>query len=388
MFSSRTEWDAPANRLTQAIAERRARGGKILDLTQSNPTRAGIAYPLDAMQRILGDGARAGYAPEAFGLRPAREALADSLSTTEDRVSADDLVLTASTSEAYGYLFKLLCDPGDAVLTAVPSYPLFEHLAALESIALHHFPLELHCRWEIDVHEIERALTPRTRAIVLVHPNNPTGSFISTGEWGEIERVAVERGIAVISDEVFSDYPLSDTIDRALSAASRCAALAFSLGGLSKSAGLPHWKLGWIRVGGPEALKRDALRGLELIADSYLSVATPVQEALPAVLALAPSIRHAILDRARKNLRALEAAVATHPSILLIPPEGGWSAVLRVPRLESDEELTLRLLDAGVLVHPGYFFDFPRDGYLVVSLLTPEDVFAQGTERVIAAAAR
>jgi hypothetical protein len=384
MFSHRTEWGAPTNRLTLAVGERRARGGEILDLTQSNPTRAGIAYPLDTMQQILGDAARSGYAPEAFGLRSAREALAESLSADGDRVPADDLVLTASTSEAYGYLFKLLCDPGDAVLTAVPSYPLFEHLAALESVALLHFPLELQRRWEIDVHEIERALTPRTRAIVLVHPNNPTGSFVSKSEWEAIEQLAATRGIAVISDEVFCEYPLRDSIDRAPSAASHHQALSFSLGGLSKSAGLPHWKLGWIRAGGPESLKREALRGLELIADSYLSVATPVQEALPAILEVAPAIRAAILERARANLHAVEAAVAPHPSIHLIPPEGGWSAVLRVPRLQTDEELALRLLADGVLVHPGYFFDFPSEGYLVVSLLTPEDEFVRGMERVAA----
>lgn len=390
MLSSRTAWDTPENRLTRAIADHRARGAEILDLTESNPTRAGIEYPVDAMERLLAGAARSPYTPDPRGIESARTALAASLSAGDDRVSASDLVITASTSEAYGFLFKLLCDPGDAVLTAVPSYPLFEHLAALESVDLHHFPLELHRRWEINVHEIERALTPRTRALVLVHPNNPTGSYVSAGEWRAIEELAEERGLAVISDEVFFDYRLDAPVDRAPSIARSRSVMTFSLGGLSKSAGLPHWKLGWIRAGGPEGAKRAALRGLELIADSYLSVATPVQIALPAILeSVAPAVRSGIVARTRANLDLLEAAVASAPSVRVIAPEGGWSAVLRIPRIASDEAVVLDLLDRdGVLVHPGYFFDFPSDGFLVLSLLTLPDIFAEGARRVIVATAR
>ncbi|MHB0971174.1 MAG: pyridoxal phosphate-dependent aminotransferase [Thermoanaerobaculia bacterium] len=390
MFSHRTAWDAPENRLTRAIAARRAHGAEILDLTESNPTRAGIEYPFDTMERLLVGAARAPYIPDPCGIERARNALAASLSSADDRVPPVDLVITASTSEAYGFLFKLLCDPGDAVLTAVPSYPLFEHLAALESVELHHFPLELHRRWEINIHDVERAITARTRAIVLVHPNNPTGSYVSDGEWRAIAELAADRGLAVISDEVFFDYPLDGSVDRAPSIARSKSVLTFSLGGLSKSAGLPHWKLGWIRVGGPEEAKCSALQGLELIADSYLSVATPVQVALPAILeSVAPAVRGAILERTRANLRVLEAAVAGTPSVCVVAPEGGWSAVLRIPRIASDETVVLDLLDRdGVLVHPGYFFDFPSEGFLVLSLLTPPDVFAEGVRRVVAAPAR
>lgn len=390
MLSRRTPWDTPENRLTRAIADRRARGAEILDLTESNPTRAGIEYPFDEMERLLAGAARAPYTPDPRGIASARGALAAALSSAGEPVHPDDLMITASTSEAYGFLFKLLCDPGDAVLTAVPSYPLFEHLAALESVELHHFPLELHRRWEINAHEIERALTPRTRALVLVHPNNPTGSYVSAGEWRAIEELAADRGLAVISDEVFFDYCLDVAVDRAPSVARSQSALTFSLGGLSKSAGLPHWKLGWIRAGGPELAKRAALQGLELIADSYLSVATPVQVALPEILRdVAPAVRGAILARTRANLEMLEAAVGAIPSVRVIAPEGGWSAVLRIPRIASDEAVALDLLDRdGVLVHPGYFFDFPSEGFLVVSLLTRPDVFAEGVRRVVAATAR
>ncbi len=364
-FSRRAHWNAPVNQLTIA---RQARG-EVLDLTVSNPTRAGIDYPLDELSEIMARAARAPYDPEPLGLRSAREALARELTC-----HADDVVITASTSEAYGFLFKLLCDPGDAALIATPSYPLLEHLAALELIALHPFPLEHHQRWELETANVRAALTGRTRAVVVVNPNNPTGSYVTADE-GE---ALAAFGLPIISDEVFRDYPVDAAPAPSLV---RDDVLTFALGGLSKGAGLPHYKLGWIRVGGPAGARREAVGALELIADNFLSVATPVQAALPELLALAPRIRSAILDRVRANLTVLRRDLPKAASVL--PVEGGWSAVIRIPRTVSDEEFALQLLTRhGVVVHPGYFFDFDREGFLVVSLLTAPEQFAEGVRRL------
>jgi aspartate/methionine/tyrosine aminotransferase len=368
MFSHRVEWNASVNRLTLA---RNAYRGTLLDLTRSNPTKAGLQYPLDELADVMSRAARAPYDPQPLGIAFAREAVARELVC-----DARDVVITASTSEAYSFLFKLLCDPGDAVLTAKPSYPLLEHLAALELIDLHYFPLELHKRWEVVETRIGDALTDRTRALLVVNPNNPTGSFITAQEQDAIARF----GLPVISDEVFHPFAFGEAAPSFV----RDDVLTFTLGGLSKSAGLPHYKLGWIRVSGPG--KSEAIDALELIADNFLSVATPVQVALPELLAIAPRIRAAIQTRTSANLATLRMKIANYPAATVLPVEGGWSAVIRVPRVESDEALALRLIEEhGVVVHPGYFFDFDADGYVVVSLLTEPEIFAAGIARIIAA---
>ena len=363
-FSRRTNFAAPLNRLTIAREERRRRGEEILDLTVSNPTEAGIAYPVEELAEAMARGARMPYDPQALGIRSAREAVARELAC-----DADDIVITASTSEAYSFLFKLLTEPGDEIATAIPSYPLLEHLASMELVTLRPFPLEFHGRWEMT----EPDLTPRTRAIAVVNPNNPTGSFVQT------EEMAALAKRPLILDEVFRDYP----VDGGRPGTPAPDVLAFSLGGLSKSAGLPHYKLGWIRVSGPEAERRAAIEGLEMIADNFLSVGTPVQAALPDLLRIGRTIRAAILDRVQSNLALVRRALSDRPSISVLPVEGGWSATLRVPAMMSDEETALALLGRGVVVHPGYFFDFPSDGFLVVSLLTPPDVLSAGLGRLL-----
>ncbi len=383
-FSRRLPFEPPPTRLAAAVAARAARGAETLDLTVTNPTQVGLRYPQAELAELLARGAAAPYRPEPRGLLAAREALAAALSRPGDPVSADDLLLAASTSEAYGFLFKLLLDPGDEVLTPVPSYPLLDDLAALEGVRLGHFPLEPGRRFALDPGALARAVGPATRALVVVHPNNPTGGYLSPREQDAAAALCAARGLALVSDEVFADYPLSDAV-RAGPAAARDEPLAFSLGGLSKGAGLPSWKLGWIRVGGPAAERRGALAALERIADTYLSVSTPVQEALPDLLRLAPRIRRAIAGRTAGNLGHLVAALEALPAVALLPPEGGWSAVLRIPRIVPDEELALGLLaETGVLVHPGYLFDFPDDGYLVLSLLPEPGRFAAGVERLAA----
>jgi aspartate/methionine/tyrosine aminotransferase len=360
MFSKRAQWSAPLNELTVA---RQAHRGPLLDLTETNPTRAHIDYPHDELADVLARAARAPYEPDPRGLRSAREALAQHLGC-----EGEDVLITASTSEGYSFLFKLMTDPGDVIATPTPSYPLLEHLAQLELIELRPFALEFHRRWEM--HDVP--LDDRVRAIAVVNPNNPTGSFVTAEE----QDALAKHGLPIISDEVFLEYPL----DGSATSFVREDVLTFTLGGLSKSAGLPHFKLGWIRVSGPG--KREALEALELIADSFLSVATPVQVALPELLRIAPRIREAISQRTQTNLDVLRRAFAHVSAVHVLPVEGGWSAVLRVPSVLSDDELALQLLARGVVVQPGYFFDFDRDGYVVVSLLTPEAVFAEGLARM------
>jgi hypothetical protein len=385
MLSRRASWDAPANRLTAARRAAEERGATVIDLTESNPTRAGIEYPIEELERCLAAAARVPYEPDPLGLLSAREALAADLSTAADVVAPEDLVLTASTSEAYGFLFKLLGDPGDEIATHSPSYPLLDHLAALESLHLRRFPLHFHgARWELDASAVASALSGKTRAVVLIHPNNPTGSYVDRRERDDLAAILRPRQIPVLSDEVFFDYRLREDGAPPLSMAAGDDLPAVALGGLSKSAGLPHWKLGWIRLGGPAGWKDTARQGLELIGDSYLSVATPVQAALPSILPLGRRIRASILARVRVNLARLDARIRRAPAIDLLPAEGGWSAVLRVPRVESEEDLAVTLVEShGVLVHPGFFFEFATEGYLVVSLLTPPEIFEEGIDRLV-----
>ena len=359
MLSRRAHWNVPQNRLTLARAAHR---GPLLDLTNSNPTRAGLAYPTAELSEAMARAAEEPYEPDPLGMRSARESLAEEL-----RCSAEELVITASTSEAYSFLFKLLCDPGDVVLTARPSYPLLEHLASLELIELRHFPLEFHKRWEIGDVDAQGA-----KATVVVNPNNPTGPYVAAHEQDELARL----GVPIISDEVFHPFAFGEPSPSFV----RDDVLTFTLGGLSKSCGLPHYKLGWIRVSGPG--KREAIDALELIADNFLSVATPVQAALPELLRLGARIRDAIRSRTRASLAALQQALAGKPHAQLLPVEGGWTAVVRLPATMSDEDFALDALQKGVVVQPGYFFDFERDGYFVVSLLTEPEILQEGIARI------
>ena len=322
------------------------------------------------------------YEPAALGLAAAREAVARDYERNGIKVAPDRIVLTSSTSEAYSVLFKLLCAPADdAVMLPVPSYPLFEHLTRLDGVASIPYRLEFHGRWGIDFDTVDARWNDAVRAILAVSPNNPTGSVLNDDELvGLSERCASRHG-ALIIDEVFIDYPLSDAV-RPPTAVPAC--LTFRLGGLSKSAGLPQVKLGWILVDGPDALVRAALERLELICDTYLSVSTPVQVAAAELIAAGAIVRGRIRDRIRLNARALSSVAADYPSIQSLPCDAGWSAVLRVPSTRSEEDLTIELLEtAGVVVHPGFFFDFPHESFLVVSLLPPVAVFTDGVRRVM-----
>ena len=379
------QWEQPPNRVTQAMEARAARGLPTIDLTETNPTRVGLPYPEEELAELMRRAAGTAYDPHPRGILAAREALAAELSWVGDSVSPDDLVLTTSTSESYSHLFKLFADPGDEVLTTAPSYPLLDSLTALDGLGLRPVALAPERRFAIepaDVAAISAAVAPYTRLLAVVHPSNPAGTFLSAEAQTALSALCATRRIPLVSDEVFSGYPLADPPSgtrRAGPAAAAGDAMTFSLGGLSKGAGLPSWKLGWIRAGGPPGVRRRMIDALELVTDSYLSVASPVQRALPGILALAPRIRAAILDRLRINLAALRTALAGLDGVTLYQPEGGWSAVFSVSGRATDEDLVLALLEqTGVRVHPGYFFDFATEDFLVVSLLPEPAAFAAG----------
>ena len=388
MFSSRLPAHTATNRLTAALQAVRASGTPFVDLTLSNPTLAGFDYP-DDLLAPLGQSRGLRYAPSPLGAIEARRAVAADYARQGIAVAPERIALTASTSDSYSLLFKLLADAGDEVLVPRPSYPLFDHLTQLDLVATRYYDLDVHGAWSIDVDSLARAITPRTRAVLLVCPNNPTGSFVTRDEIDRLEAICAPRGIAIIADEVFADYELEPG---AAAGAGRLAgdglqavprALSFSLGGLSKSVGLPQVKLGWMAVGGPDRLVAEALERLELVCDTYLAVSTPVQLAAAELLHRGEAVRSQIAARVVSNYRALQAAAARAPSCRVLRSEGGWYAVLQVPSLESEEDLVLRLLADGVLTHPGYFFDFPRESFLIVSLLPAEAVFADGVSRVL-----
>jgi aspartate/methionine/tyrosine aminotransferase len=379
------------NAVARAREALRARGVPVIDLTVSNPTEAGLAYAGDVLAPLADSRGRV-YAPAPLGLASAREAVAEEVRRSEARsglrpTTSDRVVLTASTSEAYAILFKLLCDAGEQVLVPQPSYPLFELLTRLEGVVSRTYRLEYHGAWSIDRTSVERALETHTRAILVVSPNNPTGSMLRAADRDWLAELAADRGVALISDEVFADYLLAPRPD-ASTLAGESRALTFVLGGLSKSAGLPQVKLAWIVASGPDTRVGEALHRLELICDTYLSVSTPVQIAAPSLIRTGFAIRQAIAARLTRNLAALRAAIANYPAVRLLEPEGGWSAVLRVPATVTEEALVLRLLnEAHVHVQPGYFFDFADEAFVVLSLLAPPDAFDAGVKRVVPIAA-
>jgi alanine-synthesizing transaminase len=384
-FSTRVPADLHPNRLTIAERGLRAQGLRVIDLTETNPTRVGLPYPADCLGALAAP-ATLGYDPHPFGLPSAREAVADEIARSGRRVDPSRVILTASTSEAYTFLFKLLCDPGDQVLVPVPSYPLFEHLTRLELVESRPYPLEYHGTWSVDFEALDRVITPRTKAVLVVSPNNPTGSVLTRHDLDGLASRCAARGLALVGDEVFADYLLQpgDDLARVLD---QDEALTFSLGGLSKSAGLPQMKLGWMAAAGPTAAVDAALARLEIVCDAFLSVSTPVQQAAGALLAAGRHIRELIRERVSLNLQTLLALASGHPSCSVLRVEGGWSAVVRVPATRTEESLALDLLERDhVLAHPGYFFDFAHEAFLVVSLLPEPDVFREGVGRLLARA--
>jgi alanine-synthesizing transaminase len=451
-FAQRTDWNLAPNAFTRALDAARAARKPLLDLTASNPTTVGLKYDGPRILRALAAPASLTYSPQPLGLRADREAVQQYYAQLPQpaQISAEQVLLTASTSEAYSFIFRLLCAPGDEVLAPRPSYPLFDFLAGIHDVALKPYPLVYHDAWQLDFHSLERAITPRTRAIIVVHPNNPTGHFVSQPELAQLNALCSERGLALIADEVFLDYALESPAPFTFAAGSpgHSAALTFTMSGLSKVAGLPQMKLSWLVAAGPEALRAQAMSRLEVIADTYLSMSAPVQHAAAELLATRTDFQSQLRARLQANLAELDrqlaagphsarhpaSAARTHPSHHDQPPtmnhelsrrshhdqpptmnhelsrpshhdepptmnhepvytscsrlhaQAGWYAVLRVPVTRSDEELAIALLtERSVIVHPGHFYDFESDGYLVVSLITPESDFREGMARVLSA---
>jgi alanine-synthesizing transaminase len=382
MFAERTLWNLKTNRLSESLARLRAAGERVLDLTASNPTECGFKYDGASILKAFINPASLKYHPDPRGLTLARQAVCDYYGGRGEKVALQELILTTSTSEAYSFAFRLLCNPGDEVLVPRPSYPLFDFLAEIQDVSLVRYPLFYDHGWHIDLHALENAITERTRAIIVVHPNNPTGHFVKPEERKKMNEICSAHGLAIIADEVFLDFSLAQKNSPSFVVSQ--ASLTLTMSGISKISGLPQMKAAWLAVSGPEPAKREALARLEVIADTYLSMNAPVQIALPALLAQRHAFQQQLVKRVRTNLEELDRQISeqTHCSRLEI--EGGWYAVLRVPATRSDDELALALLEDGcVYVHPGHFYDLP-EGYIVLSLITPERDFALGMERVLA----
>jgi hypothetical protein len=370
--SRRAGWDLAENRLSRALDARRAAGLPVLDWTESNPTRVGLPVPDAEIRRALSAPGVLVYDPAPRGLPSAREAVAAHHGVDPDRV-----ILTASTSEAYAFVWKLVCDPGDEVLVPRPSYPLFDYLSELEGVVARGYRLDREEGWRVDRGSVASAIGPRTRAIAVVHPNNPTGSLLSADEI----RALAAHGLPVVSDEVFADYAAT----RAPMVAAQDDFLAFTLSGLSKLALCPQVKLGWIVVGGPAAARADALARLEVISDTYLSVSASAQHAAPDLLRIGADLRGFLSARIAVNDVRLRERTAGGP-IEVLGRQAGWYAVVRLPRTHGDEEWALRLLEAGLYVHPGSFFDFEEDGFVVVSLILPPEAFSEAVDVLVGTA--
>jgi len=383
MFSDRTNWKLTRNRLTEALEEVRSRGAGVLDLTVSNPTRVGLHYDERLILESLASPHAMDYDPQPKGLPGARAAIAAYYQTVHrlHHFDPDRLVLTTSTSEGYSFVFRLLCNPGDELLVPKPSYPLFEFLADLEDVKLVPYPLIYDHGWQMDFPSLEGVVTKRSRAVVVVHPNNPTGSYVHPHEQESLNKFCRQHGLSLISDEVFLDYAHNVAPERSFAANQDV--LTFTLSGVSKISALPQMKVAWIATSGPAAEVEAALARLEMISDTYLSMNAPIAWAVPALLKQRTGIQQQLLDRVRANLAELDRQLAAQPTCHRLSVEAGWYAILRVPVIETDEELVVDLLRRkSVLVHPGHFYDFPRDGFLVLSLITAEAEFQEGIMRL------
>jgi len=383
MFSERTNWKLTRNEYTRALEEMRSSGESLIDLTVSNPTECGLRYDSAVILQAFQIEQAMAYQPEAKGLLLARQEVARYYREDHgETVDPQSVLLTTSTSEAYSFVFRLLCNPQDEILVPKPSYPLFDFLGDLQDVKLRPYSLQYAHGWFIDFESVERALTSRTRAVLLVHPNNPTGSYVKGEEVVRLNELCLERNLALIVDEVFLDYALVGQTRKSF--VGNGDVLTFTLSGLSKIAALPQMKVAWMVTTGPEALVRPALERLEVIADTYLSLSSPTQLAIPRLLEQRRSLRAQLLERIRQNWAALESMLAGERSLELLEPEGGWYAVFRVAGGRSDEDLAIEIMrKARVLVHPGHFYDFPGEGYLIVSLIVAQENFRNGMAGVV-----
>ncbi len=383
-FAGRTGWNLEWNKLAALREKRQTEGRLTLDLTESNPTDCKLDYRDEEILTALADRRSMIYEPQPRGLLAAREAVVKYYAASNVPIGPDHVVLTSGSSEAYGFLFRLLMDPGDKILVPQPGYPLFDFLSRLNDLELTGYQLEYHQGWEIDFESLESTLNSRTRAVIVVNPNNPTGSLVGPRERQRLVDFCLRHGLSLIADEVFLDYCFPPAKGVAGTLAATSDVLTFTLNGLSKTAALPQMKLGWIVASGPSEAVEEALARLEVIADTYLSVGTPVQRALPKLLAGRHPMQQQILARTSENLKCLDRQLAAQTLSSRLKVEAGWSVILRVPMVRSDEEWALELLEKdGVLLYPGHFFNFAREGYLVASLLPPPEIFSEGIGKLL-----
>ncbi len=382
MFAKRTDWNLETNRLSVALEAHRAAGKPLIDLTVSNPTECGFHYDEEGILSALRNPAALKYEPNPRGLQVARDAVREYYAARGTIISAEDIFLTTSTSEAYSYVFRTVCNPEDEILIPEPSYPLFEFLADIQDVRLVRYPLVYDYGWQIDFHSLEQAITSRTRGVIVVHPNNPTGNFCKSEEMRKLNEICGARDLAIIADEVFLDFALNEK--RLATFAGNSGALTFTMSGLSKMCGLPQMKVAWLVASGPEPWKTQALARLEVIADTYLSMNAPIQWAMPTLLRQRHAFQRQLITRTRKNLAELDKQLAGQKLCRRLEMEGGWNAVLRLSATRSDEDLAVELLATkAVFVHPGHLYDFPSAGYLIVSLVTPENEFAKGLGQIL-----
>jgi alanine-synthesizing transaminase len=368
--------------LAQLLSQRRRKGISFLDLTGSNPTQCLPEYPHENIRRAFGRVPEFTYHPDPFGSEAARSAITEYYRERGISATSNQLVLAASTSEAYSQLFKLLCDPGDEVLTPLPSYPLFEYLAALESVRMVPYRLRYDGAWHLDFANLRAQITRRTKAIVVVNPNNPTGTLLTAGEQGELLNMAQQFSLPIISDEVFADYLITPRAQTVKTFIGNDSVLSFSLNGLSKAAGMPQMKLAWIAISGPAQAQQDARERLEIIADTYLSVGTPVQHVLPDLFQIGAGIQQTLLQQIKQNLAVLD-DLLRGTAIQRLQLDGGWSVILQLPRVMTEEDWIRGLLqEQNIVVQPGYFFDMESEAYIVLSLITPVDQFRVGLEKL------
>ncbi len=383
MFAQRTKWNLASNRLSEALARHRASGRPLIDLTVSNPTEAGFLYDGEYILDALRHPDALKYHPDPQGLLAARRAVAEYYYQRGAAVSIGDIVLTTSTSEAYSFVFRMLCDPGDEILVPAPSYPLFDFLADIQDVKLLPYRLFYDHGWQIDFHALKGAITARSRAVIVVHPNNPTGHFLKPSDLQELNSICSSRDMALIADEVFLDFGVRETPPS--SCASNRGALTFTMSGLSKICGLPQMKMAWLVASGPAQPKAEALARLDVIADTFLSVSTPIQLATPSLLKKQGDFQTQVKARVRENLAELDRLLRMQTACSRLGVEGGWYAVLRIPATQADEDCAIELLDGrSVYIHPGHFYNFPGEGYLVASLIVPPLGFAEGIKQLLA----
>lgn len=382
MFADRTNWSLNRNRLSQELLRHREERRPLVDLTVSNPAECGFHFDEQVLLHALCTPGALRYDPDAKGLHLARKAVAKYYAERGDEVSPDDIVLTTSTSEAYSFIFRTICNPGDEILIPEPSYPLFAFLADIQDVKIVRYRLLYDYGWQTDFHGLEKVITAKTRGVIVVQPNNPTGHFCKREERARLNEICRAREIAVIADEVFLDYTISEKATASFAA--NAEALTFTMSGLSKIAGLPQMKMAWLIASGPPELKSPALSRLEIIADTYLSLNTPVQQATDVFLEQRHKFQDQLKSRVLRNLAELDRQLALQTLCRRLEVEGGWYVVLRVPALRQDEDVAIELLASrNVYIHPGHFYDFQTEGHLVASLITPEAEFAEGIFRLL-----